>query len=152
LGRVCELYRISDVDIDELSKLSYEESENFLDEKYACVDGELHHKNDTVFSMDKGWDIVKFLLKKVAYPKHEILNQLDTRFIKSKEVKLIHKTIKDITIDDIMKVLNIPEMIEQKVYKAGVDDKNYINYHLKTYKTAFKKASELNNGIVIHFY
>lgn len=151
MGLVCELYRVSDVDIDELSQLSYEELEDFLDENYAWVDGKQHYQNDIVFSMDKGWDIIKFLLKKVTYPKNTILNRLDERFVKSKEAKLIYDIIKDITIDDLMQVLNTAEMIEKKVYKAEISDKKYINYHLETYKAGFKKASEFNSGIIIHF-
>jgi len=143
---------MSDADINKLSKLSYDDAEEFLDEKYAWVDGEFHKENDTVFYMDKGWDVTKFLIKKVDPSKNKVLNGLDSRFIKSKDAELINDVLEKISIDDLMQVLDTNEMIENGVYWAEIDEKDYINYHLKAYKDGFKKASELKSGIVIYFY
>jgi len=152
LGTVCELYRMSDTDINRLSRLSHEEAEEFLDEKYANVDGELHKENDTVFYMDKGWDVTKFLLQKVDPSKDKILNGLNSRFIKSNDTELINGVLEKITIDSLIQVLDTNEMIENEVYWAEIEDKDYINFHLKAYKAGFKKASESNSGLVIYFY
>ena len=150
MGIVCELYRLSDANIEELQKLSSEVIEEFLTENYACVDGIHHKQNDTVFSMDKGWDVTKFLLKKTDFSRNKILNELDNQYIKSNLVKQIHQVLTDITIDQLLDLCDPNELIQNKVYRADIGkNKAYIEYHLNVFKAGFKKAAELNSGIVI---
>ena len=152
MGIVCELYRISDSEIEKLTKLKPEIAEEFLDENYSWVEGKLHSIDNTVFSMSKGWDITKFLLKKADFSTYKILTELDGKYIKSDKAKEVNKVLNKITIEQLMDLYDQIELIENDVYRAEVEkNKEYIEYHLNYYKSAFKKASELNDGIVIHY-
>ncbi|GAA0728486.1 hypothetical protein GCM10009430_37700 [Aquimarina litoralis] len=149
MGIICELYRISDSKIEELKKLDPDIAEEFLDENYAYIYGKYHKQNDTVFSLDKGWGVTRFLLQECDNSSDKILNKLDKRFIKSNDVKLINKVLELIEIGDLKKVYNKDKLIKNHIYGAKYDVYwEYINnYHLKLYKSAFKRASELNDGI-----
>ncbi len=153
MGIVCELYRISDSEIEELKKLNPGIAEEFLDENYASRYGKYHKENDTVFSMDKGWAVTRFLIQECDNSPNKILNKLDDRFIKSNDVKVINKMLELIEIEDLQRVYNQDKLIENHVYHAKYDVHwEYIdNYHLKLYKSGFKRASELNDGIVINY-
>lgn len=153
MGIVCELYRISDNEIEELEKLNPDKAEEFLDENYASIYGRFHKENDTVFSMDKGWAITRFLIQECDKSPNKILSKLNDRFVKSNDVKLINETLNSIEIDDLKKVYNKKKLIENYVYHAEYDVHwEYIdNYHLQLYKSGFKRASELNNGIAINY-
>ena len=153
MGIICELYRISDSEIEKLNKLNSEQAEEFLDENYASIYGKYHKENDTVFSMDKGWGITRFLIQECDKSKSGILAELNNRFIKSDNVKLINEIIKSIEIQDLESAYDKEKLIENHVYNAKYEvDWEYINkYHLKLYKSAFNRASELNDGIAINY-
>ncbi len=153
MGIVCELYRISDSKIEELKKLDPDIAEEFLDENYANIYGKYHKQNDTVFSMDKGWAVTRFLLQECDNSSNKILNKLDERFINSNDVKLISKVLELIKIADLQRVYNQDKSIKNHIYGAKYDVYwGYIdNYHLKLYKTGFKRASELNDGIATNY-
>ncbi|WP_405368092.1 DUF1877 family protein [Nonlabens sp. Asnod2-A12] len=153
MGIVCEIYRMPDSEIEELKKLNIDDVEEYLDEKFAWVDSEYHKQNDTVFSMDKGWGITRFLIQKCDNSPNNILTKLNERFVKSNDVKLISKELESIDIEDLKNVYNKEKLIANHVYHAKYEVHwEYINnWHLKLYKSGFKKASELNSGIAINY-
>ncbi|MEW7289388.1 DUF1877 family protein [Aquimarina sp. 2304DJ70-9] len=153
MGIICELYRISDSEIEELKKIQPEVAEEFLDENYASIYGKYHKENDTVFSMDKGWAVTRFLIQECDISTNKVLSKLDDQFIKSDDVKLIHKMLELIRIEDLQNVYDQKKLIENNIYRAKYDFYwEYIdNYHLKIYKSGFKRASELNDGIAINY-
>ncbi|WP_299339468.1 DUF1877 family protein [uncultured Psychroserpens sp.] len=153
MGIICELYRLSDSEIEELKKLNIDDAEEYLDEKFAWVDSVYHKQNDTVFSMDKGWGITRFLIQEYDKSPNKILAKLNERFVKSNDVKLINKELESIEIEDLKNIYNQEKLIENHVYHANYEVHwEYINnYHLKLYKSGFKKASELNSGIAITY-
>ena len=153
MGIVCELYRLPDSEIEELKKLNIDDAEGYLNEKFAWVDSKYHKQNDTVFSMDKGWGITRFLIQECDNSTNKILTKLNERFITSNDVKLIHEELALIEIEDLKNIYNQEKLIENHVYHAKYEVRwDYINnYHLKLYKSGFKKASELNSGIAINY-
>ncbi|MFI0431222.1 DUF1877 family protein [Mariniflexile sp. HMF6888] len=158
MGIVCELYRMSDSKIEELKKIESEVAEEFLDENFASIFGKYHKENDTVFSMDKGWDITRSLIKQKDDTKDKFLKILDSKYIESGKVKRVNELLCGISNDGIKEVCDRKLMAENQVYLAkrleNWNETNFWNYilpHLDTYKKAFKKASELNHGIVFHF-
>ena len=143
---------MSDSDIEKLEKLKPEVAEEFLDENYAYIYGKYHEQFDTVFSMDKGWDITKFLLKKADFSTNKILTELDKKYIKSDLVKQINHILNEITIERLMELCEPNELIENNIYRGEVGkNKKYIEYHFDLYKAGFNKAAELNDGIVINY-
>lgn len=149
---------MSDSKIEELKKMETEIEEEFLDDLYANVLGECHKENDTVFSMDKGWDITRFLIKQKDDSGDKFLQALDHKYIKSDQVKRIYVLLNKITNEQIKDICNRKLMVENQVYLAkrleNWNEANFWNYilpHLEIYKGAFKKASELNHGIVFNF-
>ena len=153
MGIVCELYRLPDSEIEELKKLNTDDVEEYLDEKFAWVDSEYHKQNDTVFSMDKGWGITRFLIQECDNTTNKILDKLNERFVKSNDVKLVNEALESIKIEDLKKVYDKEKLIENHVYHAKYEVHwEYINNsHLKLYKSGFKRASELNSGIAINY-
>ncbi len=154
---VWELYRVSDNEIEEFAKMEHDELEEYLGENYSSITGKYHKENDIVFAMDKGWDITRFLLKKSDTTGDKILNALDKRFIKSGIVKRINVLFDSIINEKIREHKDMEEMIQNDIYLAkrlsDWDDTNfwgYIDFHLKTFKSAFAKATELHHGIVIN--
>jgi len=77
LGIICELYRFPDSEIEALKKLNTYEVEEYLNKKFAWVDSKFHKQNETVFSMDKGWGITRFLIQECDNSKNKILNKLN---------------------------------------------------------------------------
>jgi len=153
LGIVCELYRLPDSEIEELKKLHIDDAEEYLGEKFAFVDSEYHKQNDTVFSMDKGWGIARFLIQECDNSPNKILAKLNERFIKSDDVKLVNKELESIEIENLKNVYNHEKLIANHVYRGKYEiNWDYINnWHLKLYKSGFKKASELDSGIAINY-
>ncbi len=101
MGIVCELYRMPDSEIEELKKLTIDDAEEYLNEKFAFVYSQYHKQNDTVFSMDKGWGITRFLIQECDNSPNKILTKLNERFIKSDDAKLMNKALESIGIEDL---------------------------------------------------
>lgn len=159
MGIICELYRMSDSKIDELKKMESKVAEEFLDENFANIFGKYHKENDTVFSMDKGWDITRFLIKQNDNTENGFLKILDSKYIESGKAKRVNELLCGINSKSIKEVCDRKLMAEKQVYLAkrleNWTEQNFWNYilpHLETYKKAFQKAVELNHGIVFHFH
>ena len=150
---------MSDSKIEELKKMESQIAEEFLDDHFANVLGEYHKENDTVFSMDKGWDIVRFLIKQNDRTEDRFLKILDSKYIESGKAKRVNELLYGINSDELKEVCDRKLMSEKQVYLAkrleDWNEQNFWNYilpHLETYKKAFQKAEELNHGIVFHFH
>tara|TARA_Y100000782_G_scaffold115436_1_gene158401 strand:+ start:4860 stop:5327 length:468 start_codon:yes stop_codon:yes gene_type:complete len=152
MGIICELYRIKDATIDELKAMPAEQSENFLLENYASIYGIYHHENDTVFSMDKGWAITRFLIQQCDASENNCLSLLDEHFLKSDAVKELQKELSKLEISDLQTVYNKQKLITNNIYRGDRDFSwDYIkNFHFKVYQVAFQKAVEYNDGIVTY--
>ncbi len=152
MGIICELYRMSDADIEELTRVDPGIAEKFINDNYGNVYGKFHKQNDTVFSLDKGWDVTKFLLKKADFSADKILNELDKKYINSSNVKRMNNVIKQLKIENLLDLCDPIELIKNNVYRAEIGkNKENIEYHLNIYKSGFNRASEMNDGIVINF-
>ncbi len=158
MGIVCELYRIPDSEIEKLKKIESEIEEKYFDEHFANIYGKYHKENDTVFSMDKGWDIARFLIKQKDNTEDKFLQILDKKYIESDEVKRVNEFLDKIFEEQLKEICDRKLMTKNQIYLAkrleDWNEANFWNYilpHFETYKKAFKKASELNDGIVFNF-
>lgn len=151
MGIICELYRISDADIDRLEKLDTNDIEEILIEQYTSIYGAQHQPGDTVFSMDKYWDITRFLIIQTERFPVDAAELLIKTYIHSEEVKFIHEALRSIEIHDLMRAYHRETLIANHVYRAEYDlNWEFIDsHHLKVYKAAFAKASEMNSGVVV---
>ena len=157
MGIILELYRMSDSDIEELRKLNTEDQEEYLNENYSNIYARYHKEDDIVFYMDKGWDIAIFLLKDKDTSEDKILQALDGTYIESREVRSINTIFEVIINERIKDSCDREKMIENRVYRSnklepwgGDDFWRYIDFHLQTFKAAFARAAELNEGIVLN--
>lgn len=167
MGFVCEFYRIDDETIDQFLKNPIW-ADHFIAENYRSVSGQYYIEDDTAFSIDKAWDIARFLLQQCDSSPQKDLTALygETidktclytdclRYIKSQKVEKIHLALSQISTECIMKVYDRDKMIEDEVYRADwwdVIDWKYILSHTQTIKNAFAKANEQNEGIIVDFY
>lgn len=165
MGIVCGLYRIEDKTIDKLI-IEPENSQNWIDENYSSIFGKFHIENETVFELDKGWAVAKFLLRECDPTKEKILQHLDgeeinskeydyPKYIKSNKVKKINEILKTINEESLKKAFSIDEMLQNNIYKADFFDEtnwNYLIQHIDIIKNAFEKSAENNDGIVINLH
>jgi len=165
MGIVCGLYRIKNEIIENLLSES-EKAQNWIDENYASVYGKYHVENETVFEIDKGWAVAKYVLKRCGRTDENVLDHIDgteinklnfdsPKFIYAENVKEIYKVLEKITEEQIREVFSIQKMIEDHVYKADFFDESnwdFLMLHINTIKTAFRKATEKENGIIINYH
>lgn len=161
MGIICELYIIDDQEIQILIN-SPNTFEDYLMNNYASVFGAKHIEDETVFSMDKAWDIAKFLIKQNDTSQTKILSKLDGlpilensytgySYILSKEVKEISKYLQCIHSHDIINT-NTATISDNFVYNSEwlqPENWSYILEHFYCFQNGFLKASEKNSGIVI---
>ena len=158
MGLICELYRVNDSLIDDILK-DPEWGYNYICEQYAWVSAPNHFPGDTVFSMDKAWNITKALFSKYLATKgvhFDVLGQKanfkysgsdDLYVVKSKDVEFINSIIKDIEVEEIARYTNeieVPENNRSQWIKA--DD--YLSCHIQNIKDAYREAALHNQGIV----
>ena len=167
MGIVCGFYRIKDEIIDQFLK-NPTWAYHFISENYQSVSGQYHIEDDTAFSIDKAWDIARFLLQQCDSSPQKNLTSLYgekinktsiytdcLHYIKSQMVERIHMALSHISTECIMKVYDRDKMIEDEVYRADwwdVIDWEYILSHIQTIKNAFAKANEQKEGIIVDFH
>ncbi len=161
MGMICEIYIIDDSEIKMLIS-NPDTFDNYLTDNYSYIYGNKYIENETVFSMDKAWDIAKFLIKQNDKSKKNVLNKLDglpiseksysgNNYILANEVIEINNWLSIIKSDDIMNS-NLESVNDDFVYRAEwlvPENWNYILEHFYTFQKAFSKAVEKNSGIVI---
>lgn len=163
MGIVCGFYIVKDEVIEELLN-NPEDSQDWIDENYSSVFGKCHFQNDTVFEVDKGWAVAKFLLKENDFTNQKILNSLDgeelnpknydfPKYIKSVKVKEINEILKTISEENIKEVFDVKKMQLNNVYNAEYFDQTnwqFLMLHINTIKEAFQKSAEKVSGIIIN--
>lgn len=165
MGIVCGYYRIENEMIENL-KTESENAQNWIDENYSNVYGKHHIENETVFEIDKGWAVAKYLLKECDKTPEKVLNKIDgtdikkndydsPKYIYSENVKEIYQAIEKITEEEIRAIFNVQKMIAQNVYNANFFNESnwdFLMLHINTIKNAFRKATEKENGIIINYH
>ena len=166
MGIVCGFYRMNEETIKRL-KSEPELAQNFIDENYSWANGKYHLVGDTVFETDKAWDIAKFLLKKCDTSTDKVLSKLDgvkieslsdwnsPRYISFEDVKKIHQVLETISFEQLMKLYDQQELVENNVYRASSFDEpdwDYFLSHIQTIKKAFARAAQFQDWIVINFH
>lgn len=158
---ICELYVMNDKEIKMLINTP-NTFEEYLSENYRFCEGSKHVENEILFSMDKGWDLAKFLIKQNDKSKTKILNKLDGipiseekhsgyYYILSNEVIEINKWLSNINTDEILNS-NTETINDNFVYKAEwliPENWSYILEHVYTFQKAFSKAFDKKHGIII---
>lgn len=158
MGLICELYRINDSLIEDILK-DPDWGYNYICEHYAWVSAPNHFTGDTVFSMDKAWNITKFLFLKYLATKgvhFDVLGQKanpkysgsdDLYVVKSKDVDFINSIIKDIEVEEIARYMN--EIEVQEINGSDwIETDDYLSYHIKNVKDAYREAALHGQGIV----
>jgi hypothetical protein len=160
MGRILELYRLSDAMIDKIHKDPVW-AESYITNNYASVSGALHQQNDTVFSIDKAWDVARYLIQKYlvskgsSYPifgehHHDELFNDEFLAIKSPQVQEINALLQEMQPEQLNAFYNKPEIAElcyQGDWVEHLDD--YVLRHIATIKEAYQKAAAHEEGLVV---
>ena len=157
---ILEFYRLSDEKIIELKNQSERSCSEYLEENYAFVFGKEHKENDTVFSLDKAWAVIRFLIVEADKTENKILSELygeslneksygNYNFLLSKKVKVINHLLQEIQTKDLFKFYDEEKMENQKVYKASEFHQDFLEDQIEIVKLAFEKATNSNSGLII---
>jgi len=157
---ILELYRLLDENIIELKNQSEQSCAEYLEQNYASVYGKEHKEDDTVFSLDKTWDVIRFLLIEADKTERKILsgvygeplndsNYNGYSFLLTENVKLINHKLQKITKEDLLQFYNGEKMEVQSIYNATNYEMDFLKAKFELLKSSFKKASKLNSGFVI---
>ena len=161
MGIVLEFYRLSDEKIVALKNQSEKLCSEYLDDNYAYVFGKEHKENDTVFSLDKTWDVIRFLMIEADKTESKILSELygeslnqkfhgDYNFLLSKKVKAINNILREIETKDLFEFYNEEKMENQMIYKASGFHQDFLEDQIEIVKLAFEKAANSNSGLIIN--
>jgi len=164
MGVVCGYYIVNDQIINRFV-VHHENAQEFFDINFTNVTGKYHLPYETVFELDKGWDIAHYLLKRCDQTAENVLQFLDGQsfsnktgsdkcsYIKSETVRKIDLALQSISLKDVMQVHQTIQQLPDDIYGAAFFDQlEYILNHVDIIKRAFKKAHENNRGIVINFH
>ena len=155
---ILEFYRLTDEKIIELKNQSEQSCSAYLEENYASVYGKEHKENDTVFSLDKTWGVIRFLMVEADKTENKILSKLygqsltdksDYNFLLSKKVKTISHILQEIQTKDLFKFYDEKKMENQMIYKASGFHRDFLEEQIKIVKLAFEKAANSNSGLII---
>ncbi len=161
MGMILEFYRLSDEKITELKNQPEEVYIAYLQDNYAYIFGKEHKENDTVFSLDKTWDVIRFLIiqsdstidnrlsKIYGKPLTNNSNNL-VNFLYSEEVKSINSLLQETPIENLRQFYNEEKMEIQSIYKASDFDWIFLEKEIEILKLAFQEASKKNSGLIIN--
>ena len=157
---ILEFYRLSDEKIIELINQPDKASSEYLEKNFASVYGKDHKENDTVFSLDKTWSVIRFLFVQADNTENKIVSELygeslanksfGYSFLLSKKVKVINHLVQEIQTNDLFKFYDEVKMENEMVYYASSFHRNYIEKHIEILKLAFEKAANSNSGLIIN--
>jgi hypothetical protein len=161
MGMILEFYRLSDEKIIELKNQSEKFCSEYLEENYASVYGKEHKENDTVFSLDKTWDVIRFLITEADETENKILSELygeslnkksydNYNFLLSKKVKVISYLLQEIQTKDLFKFYDEVKMENQMIYKASGFHQDFLEEQIEIVKLAFEKAVSSNSGLIVN--
>ena len=126
---ILEIYCLSDEKIIKLKNQSEQSCAEYLEQNYASVYEKEHKENDTVFSLDKTWDVIRFLIIEADKTEHKILSGVygeplnegfynGYNFLFSENVKLISQLLQKIHHEDLLRFYDEDEMKSQMIYNA----------------------------------
>lgn len=158
---ILEFYRLPDEKIIQLKNQSEESCSEYLEENYASVLGKEHKENDTVFSLDKTWDVIRFLFIEADETENKILSELygeslteksyeNYNFLLSKKVKVISHLLQEMRTKDLFMFYNEEKMENQMVYKASGFHRDFLEAQIEIVKLAFRKAAISNSGLIVN--
>ncbi|MFC6097685.1 DUF1877 family protein [Flavobacterium qiangtangense] len=161
MGMILEFYRLSDEKIIKLKNQSEQSFAEYLEQNYASVYGKEHKENDTVFSLDKTWDVIRFLIIEADKTEHKILSGVygeplngsfynGYNFLFSENVKLISHTLQKIHYEDLLKFYNEEKMKSQMIYNATNFQLKFLKEEFEILKLAFEKSSQLDSALIIN--
>lgn len=160
MGRILELYRVSDTIIDKIHQ-DPEWAESYITNNYASVTGALHRQNDTVFSTDKAWDVARYLIqtylatKGSSYPilgehYHDELFNDEFLSVKSPQVREINDLLQEFELGQLNAFYSKQEIAEQCYQGNWVEHlDDYVLRHIATIKEAYQKAAANGDGLVV---
>lgn len=163
MGIVCELHRASDALIEQIAAYPAEAA-TFVTDNFNSIYGK-HHNDDTITYLGKGWDIAFFLLKEADPSSEKVLSgwrgeafdekDFDTPYyLKAAQVKVMAPVLAEITEGEIKDAFNYEKMREEYVYRAhpGIPENwDWIIELANDIISAFQKAAEANDGLIINF-
>lgn len=166
MGIVSEYYIVADSLINQWIYKGRGAKEYF-DANFSSISGVNHIHEETVFGLDKLWDIAIFLLMKTDSSADKALqNTKGTPFeeayffetcyyIESNQVKKIKNALEGISILDLEESYNSNELVENNIYGAESFTKENswesIIELIEIIKNIFRKASENHKGVVINY-
>lgn len=160
MGMICEFYRLNDDEIINLKKLTTNELIDYLAENYANVYGEKHEQGNTVFSLDKAWDVTRFLIQESDPENLNILKNIygnsltetydGYSYLLSQEVNILNKVLQNIETKTIISFYNEDKMNEAEIYQYKSFELGFIIEHFLLIKLAFQKATNTKNGLIIN--
>jgi hypothetical protein len=159
MGMICEFYRLNDDDILNLKKSTTREIVDFLDENYASTNGKKHYQGDTVFSLDKAWDVTRYLIQASDFDHRNLLENIygysltkeyeGYGFLLSKDVQVMNEVLQMIETHSFFSFYDEDKMYEANIYKPKGFSFGFILEHFLLVKLAFQKASNSNSGLII---
>jgi hypothetical protein len=160
MGMILEFYRLSDEKITELRNLPERSYVDYLQDNYASVFGSQHKENDTVFSLDKTWDVIKFLIVEADTTVDKALKELygepltenyydGYNYLFSEKVKTINELLQEIQTKDLYSFYDDEKMERQSIYKTLGFHWSFLEKQIEIVKLAFQKAAATNCGLII---
>ncbi len=161
MGMILEFYRLSDEKIIELKNRPEQSYTEYLQDNYASVFGNEHKENDTVFSLDKTWDVIRFLIVESDTTTNKVSNELYGKplmensyngynFLFSEKVKILNLLLQQTQISDLYKFYDEEKMNNQSIYKASDFHWSFIEKQIEIVKLAFQKSANSNSGLIIN--
>jgi len=160
MGMILEFYRLPDEKITELRNLPERSYTNYLQDNYASIFGSMHRENDTVFSLDKTWDVIRFLIVEADATVDKSLKELygepltenyydGYNYMFSDKVKIIHGLLQAIQTKDLYSFFDDEKMERQSIYKAFGFHWSFLEAQIEIVKAAFKKSANTDCGLII---
>lgn len=158
---ILEFYRIADEKIIELKNQPEKSYSEYLEENFASVYGKEHKDNDTVFTLYKTWDVIRFLITEYDETESKILSELygkplreksyaNYNFLLSEKVKIISHVLQKIKTKQLFKFYDEVKMENQMIYKASEFHEDFLEEQFEILKLAFKKAANSNSGLIVN--
>ncbi len=158
---ILEFYRLSDEKIIELFNQPEKVCSEYLEKNYASVYGKEHRENDTVFSLDKTWAVIRFLIISADTTENKILSELygesqtdnvfdNYNFLLSKKVEVMNDLLQEMQTNDLFKFYDEIKMKNEMVYNESSYHLDYLEKQIEIVKLAFEKAANSNSGLIIN--
>lgn len=157
---ILEFYRLSDEKITELRNQSEQFYIEYLQDNYAYVFGKEHKENDTVFSLDKTWDVIRFLIIESDMTIGKSSNKLygepltenshnGFNFLFSQDVETMDNLLQKTQTKDLRQFYNEAKMKRQSIYKTSDFDWSFLESQIEIVKLAFQKSAKSKSGLII---